>query len=392
MVTAKSRSIAWLSAGFGFAISIVAMEALLHGIELSPAWRILPIVERELGWPDPDRGYALRPNIEIINVREHRSQVSTNSFGMRDKERTLAKSPRVYRVVVTGDSFTEALQVNDPDTFTRLAEASDDDGSNSEQFEFLNFGMSGAGPVQQYVQLQNLALKFNPDAIVMLIGAGQFLSSEMSDDSVNPAYIKNADGELELGYTFRQRRSQRYRDTLVGRLFFRLMDSSRIARALYVYKLSGGKPVPRTGSEITAHSCSAIDARIERQLKLWQEHAPMSAYARVEKFVADLAHIKRERDIPMALVVYGIGEIRPDCNTRRQALISAMERVLTPHALRLWDADGVLSTLEPTLAPLAHYHGFGRKRGIGHLNHAGHRAYSQLLRQIADELKTSDHR
>lgn len=394
MVKVKSRPTAWRSGTFGFALSIVAMEVLLHGIELSPAWRILPIVERELGWPDPDRGYALRPNVEIINVREHRSRASTNSFGMRDKERSLVKPPHNYRVVVTGDSFTEALQVNDPDTFTRLAEAAVNSASKSGQYEFLNFGMSGAGPVQQIVQLRHAAIKFNPDAIVMLVNAGQLLSNEMSDDSMNPAYIYNADGQLELGYAFQGRRSQRYRDTLLGRVFFRLMDDSRIARALYVYYVSGGRPTPQISGAIAAHSCSAIDAQIETQLKLWQGHAPRSAFARVEKFIVDLAQVRHGKAIPVALVLYGIGEARTDCDSwpQRQALVSAIEQVLVPHGLRLWDADSVLSTIEPepTHAPLSRHHGFGSRRGIGHLNHAGHRAYSQLLRQIAGELKATD--
>ncbi len=67
------------------------MEILLHAIEQTPAWRVLPVVERELGWPDPDTGYALRPDREIINVRERRSRVTTNRFGLRDRARSMSR-------------------------------------------------------------------------------------------------------------------------------------------------------------------------------------------------------------------------------------------------------------------------------------------------------------
>jgi hypothetical protein len=129
----------------GVVLSFLATELLLRVIEWTPAWKVLPVVERELGWPDPDLGYALRPGLDIINVRENRARPTTNSLGMRDRERARIKPAAGYRVILTGDSFTEALQVEDHETFAHLAELAVNTGRPAQQVELLNFGMSGAG-------------------------------------------------------------------------------------------------------------------------------------------------------------------------------------------------------------------------------------------------------
>jgi len=373
---------------FGFVLSIAAMEVLLHGIEQTPVWRILPVVERELGWPDPDTGYSLRPDRDIINVRENRSRVTTNGFGMRDRSRELAKPSGTYRVVVTGDSFTEALQVDDGSTFTRLAEASLNSDSGRGRFEVLNFGMSGAGPVQQYVRLGETALDFSPDTIVMLINANQLLSIEMSDDSMNPAYVENEFGGLELGYGFRERRSQRYRDTFAGRLFFSLMDHSRVARAFYLRSVHGGAlaaAAPNAQGARNTRSCARIDAGLARHLELWRVGEPTRAAARLERLLNDIAAIKNTRRLPIALVFYGIGEPVADCVeslVRRATLVREMSATLESYGLLMWDADDALTSGDPSGMPLSRLRGFGRRVGFGHLNLDGHRAYGALLSEV----------
>ncbi len=384
----------WSNGALGFVLSILVMEMLLHGIEESPAWRILPVVERELGWPDPETGYALRPDHEIINVRENRSRVSTNASGMRDKDRLLIKPANTYRVAITGDSFTEALQVNDQQTFTRLAETALNVATNTINYEILNFGMSGAGPVQQYVQLRRTVVAFSPDAIVMLIDANQFHTRELFDDSMNPAYVEDSNGGLELGFAFRQRRSQRYRDSTAGEIFFKLMDNSRVARAVYLRYRHGAQMAAATAvsSSKATQQCSSTNARIKRHLEFWQARKPSPAVARLERFLADVAEIKSGAGIPLVLVLYGLGDAQNDCvdaALAREAMVSAIEQRLSTHGLQLLDAGGDLRNRLPHGDRLVELHGFGAQVGVGHLNNAGHRAYSALLTDLITTLSTA---
>ena len=78
---------------------------------------------------DPDLGTWHLSNFSGKNMSaDYSVRASFNSFGMRDRERTLAKTGTL-RSAVLGDSFVEGLQVADTETFTRQME---------ELFEELN--------------------------------------------------------------------------------------------------------------------------------------------------------------------------------------------------------------------------------------------------------------
>ncbi|MEM7467452.1 MAG: hypothetical protein AAF387_11270, partial [Pseudomonadota bacterium] len=146
----------------GLGISVVIFEGILRIIEISPLWQVLPVVERELGWPDQNTGYVLRPNRNQINIQEHRARVTTNSLATRNREITLEKPVDTYRIVVLGDSFTEAIQVSLSNNFVSVLEnlLSQHQGS---RVEVLNLGVTGSGPVQQLYHWKHYAQQFNPD-------------------------------------------------------------------------------------------------------------------------------------------------------------------------------------------------------------------------------------
>jgi hypothetical protein len=93
--------------------------------------------------------------------------ITINSFGMRDKERSLEKSSTTLRVAVLGDSFVEAFHVADEETFTRLMEA-----HSEGKVEVLNFGVAGFGTTQEYLAYKEKVRQFHPDIVILA-----FLSS-----------------------------------------------------------------------------------------------------------------------------------------------------------------------------------------------------------------------
>ena len=66
---------------------------------------------------DLERGYALRPGAEGQWKREGDGQVRVNRAGFRGPEVSLQPPKEVVRVAVLGDSFTEALQVDEQATW-----------------------------------------------------------------------------------------------------------------------------------------------------------------------------------------------------------------------------------------------------------------------------------
>ena len=375
----------------GIVASFVVVEIGLRVIEWTPAWKVLPVVERELGWPDPDLGYALRPNLEIINVRENRARPSTNNFGMRGRAHELVKKPGSFRVILTGDSFTEALQVEDHETFAHLAELALNKANTASSIELLNFGMSGAGPVQQLTRAQLSAQQFSADALVMLIDINQFLSEEMSNDSMNPAYIEDAEGKLTLGYTFRQRRSQGLRESILGTVFFALMDHSRIVRAIYLRYLQGAVPNPssRPMHQSVARSCASWNAELFRQTELWRKQSPSGAASRLSKFLNDIATLSTTLDIRSSIIFYGVTQPAEMCTeevAHRSALMSKIKAVLGSRSITLWDAEDFIRSELDAGQSTTDLHGFGSRTGTGHLNHTGHQIYSRLLGSVVTEL------
>jgi hypothetical protein len=80
----------------------------------------LPVVKPILVRPKTTSGTELIEGGVFIWPQENRVKVHINSYGLRDKE--LKTSVDSTRVVLTGDSIVEALQVNQNDTMDNKAE------------------------------------------------------------------------------------------------------------------------------------------------------------------------------------------------------------------------------------------------------------------------------
>jgi hypothetical protein len=144
--------------------------------------------KREWGW-------LHKPNAQlwaygcIGNRFEWRTWVQINSHGLRDREMAYAKPVGVRRVLLLGDSMTEALQVSSERTFADLVEQIlREDGTS---IEVINGGHSGFGTDNEMLFYEKEGRKYDPDLVVVvfnfqndLIENSQELSQEMSQ-SVN---------------------------------------------------------------------------------------------------------------------------------------------------------------------------------------------------------------
>src|SRR3989344_4142474 len=127
---------------------LVFLSGLLMAASAEVVLRIIPG-----GWSgnffyiyDPDVGtwHLSYFSGDNVNTDYTIRNVSFNSFGMRDRERSLEKRPGVTRVAVLGDSFVEGLQVGDDEVFT--AKMGDMPGGS---VGVLILGVGGFGPPQE---------------------------------------------------------------------------------------------------------------------------------------------------------------------------------------------------------------------------------------------------
>ena len=108
--------------GCGILAACLLLELSLHIIALSPAGKVFPVIEPQLGEPNEDIGYAYKPDQTVLWTRENRARVHINALGLRDNETTAQKPQGTYRIALSGDSEVEALQVENHYTFENIAE------------------------------------------------------------------------------------------------------------------------------------------------------------------------------------------------------------------------------------------------------------------------------
>lgn len=89
--------------------------------------------------------------------------VATNAHGNRGRAHPPERRPGTRRVLVLGDSFTEAVQVGEEDLFTSRLEAARSD------LEVINAGVAGYGTVQEYLYLRDEGLAFRPDVVLLML-------------------------------------------------------------------------------------------------------------------------------------------------------------------------------------------------------------------------------
>lgn len=144
-------------------VSIATLTALFLAEALS---RVIPIPpEPPIKIFDDKIGFRLRPGMSGTWTVENPGSFTFNSFGFRDVEWTKRKKRR-YRIAVLGDSFVEGLQVDLHQTFPKLLE------KLVPNAEFMNFGISGQGQVEQLLTYRTYVRPFRPDLVILAFFPG----------------------------------------------------------------------------------------------------------------------------------------------------------------------------------------------------------------------------
>ncbi len=201
-----SRSVSWKEklflALFGTALGLIAVEIGLRILEMRRAgseFSSLADLRQAMLEPDQDKAdasvnlrsivnphpaddiiYDLRPGLK---VRFQQAMVTTNSCGMRDRERSYAKDADTYRIAMLGDSFTFGWGVEQDESFAAVLEQNLNRISRGKpKFEVLNFGVPGYSTFQEVAQFAETGASFDPDAIIVFF---------ISNDYGLPFFVKD---------------------------------------------------------------------------------------------------------------------------------------------------------------------------------------------------------
>lgn len=124
--------------------------------------------------------YEMNPN---INTVWQGVNVTTNSYGIRDKEFEIPKPKNTYRVIGLGDSVTFGAGVELNETFLKVLEKKLNDQSKRKdslvRYEVINGGVSAYNLVQKYIILESKLLDYQPDMVLV-----NFVQDDFSETNI----------------------------------------------------------------------------------------------------------------------------------------------------------------------------------------------------------------
>lgn len=125
-------------------------------------------------------GMVIHPPKASIYLSKFGHTVHFNSFGMRDREHAVEKQAGVFRILLLGDSFMEALQVAYVDSFPKLLEDRLRESTHV-AVEVINCAVSGWGTDQQLAYLERYGLAFRPDLILVAMTVHNDVSDNLQE-------------------------------------------------------------------------------------------------------------------------------------------------------------------------------------------------------------------
>ncbi|MEX1231879.1 MAG: SGNH/GDSL hydrolase family protein [Planctomycetaceae bacterium] len=217
--------------------------------------------------PDPFCGSRLAPGASGVWITEGFGHVSINSLGFRGPEVSAAKSDDVYRIAVLGDSFIEALQVDEPFTFRSQLEQQLNSSRKpgDRRYEVINAGVSGYGTAQELQMLRHYVLPLKPDAVLLAFFPENDIrnnSRRLEGDAARPYFALAANGDLLLDESFKESKSWTAASSRYERFKARVVNRSRLLQTL------------RSGKMKLVHGEAAADVNdVEQVLQSFVENA-----------------------------------------------------------------------------------------------------------------------
>lgn len=354
--------------------------------------------------PDHHCGSRLRPSTAGVWNSEGHGVVVINSHGFRGPELFAPKPDHLFRIAVLGDSFIEAFQVDDADSFCRqlqqqLSRNSDPD-FRRRTFEVINCGVSGYGTGQQLQMLKHHVLPLAPDAVLLAFYPENDIRNNLRSlerDEARPYFVPDRDGNLSLDDAFRTSTPYLTAESSYEQIKAEVVNRSRILQLLKHTRQYGFRPrlpvPPRDPEELLM---KAIDeaSYIYQESDIPDHHL---AWTVTEQLLREISIVCREHQVPMVVFTVSTpAQVFPNSALRQRLLarFGIPDFFYAEHRLLRFcdDADIDFYPLASRLRSIVDdsgdvLHGFpSTQLGIGHWNSTGHRYAARLM---AEWLTTS---
>jgi hypothetical protein len=392
------RYLALMAAGAAVAVLLAEIGLRIAGISYPRFWTT-----------DPYCGHAHHPLAEGWYSEEGGAYVQINSDGSRGPEYTKVKPPSTLRIAVLGDSYTEAIQVPQDETFCAVLEK-DLRGCRrlaERKVQVLNFGVAGYGTAQELLTLRHGVWDYSPDIIILafytendLSDNSPVLASQRSDDWPRP-FFKLRGGALVVDNSFRESSWYRTRRSWLWGLFERVAAVSRVVQVLreslvHMGELRWEQSLRNPGVQpvITEAVMQGSDVYKEPSDPAWQE-----AWQVTEQMIIEMHKevVQRGADFLVVTLSNPI-QVYPDAKVREEFMrMTGVRDLFYPdqRLSALGEREGfkVLDLAQPfqKYADEHHIflHGFRNTiAGTGHWNVQGHELAGEMIaREVCAESK-----
>ena len=351
----------------GFTSALVAWEGILH-----------LTVEASQGMNDhPALGKIDNPG-QMIHTKEGFTSTKLNSLGMRAKEPT-PKSLGEYRILMLGDSFTRADEVNDGISFSDRLQADFTDAQPpnqnnrpiTETVQVINAGKPSASPASYLYAADFHKQTFTPDSTVVQLTESDF-TMDMNNE-FSEFYLEKQD---ESGYKIKHNKTFGSADPLAQALIEKV-PGVRSLMQLSTLRVGGRNlsgSLSSAASELTEDSADlSPEEALKAETALEAEDAAMVRWT-----VQQL-----NRQFPNLVIVF-----IPAMNYQDFGTTSSEPRnTAIENALTLAATDQGVPLLNMREDFLAHYRKSGTNLkgfnntvpGEGHLNAEGHKLVAKRL-------------
>lgn len=369
-------------------LALLVASLVLALIAVEVCLRILGVSYPLPYAPDEFCGTRLRPGFEGWWRKEGSAFVKINRHGFRHGDREPAKPPHTLRIAVLGDSYIEAFQVPDEQTFCAVLERELNDrrSFDGRTVEVLNFGVSGYGTAQELLMLRHYVWAYDPDIVMLVFFAGNDVrnnSHALEPYKVRP-FFRLEKGDLVLDNSFHQHPDYLKARSPKTQRKIAMIDRSRILQLLNETRNNWR----RQTTDRPAGGCGGpgID---DTALAPPKEEVWKAAWELTERLLVEVNREVRGRGARFVLVTATSSvQVHPDSAVRK-ACQEALQVDDLFYAERRLKALGQ-KTGFPTVAlagPMQRYadkhgvflHGFeNTKPGEGHWNAEGHRLAARL--------------
>ncbi len=362
-------------------ILLVLAESALRAWGFSNYWTVSRSAEPDLGWIP----LALTQSTQAW---EGDAEIRTNALGFRGPGYA-EKPPRTLRIAVLGDSFTEAVQVQEHRTWwARLDERLRGCvPPGYEAVQVQNFGVSGYSTVQALLTFDKYVKPFDADWVVLNFFPGNDLEENhptLAKDRLRP-FVRKRNERYLVDYTFRETSDWRRLQAEQGYPAVRRLRLVQLGdAAIDQWKLKRQAEANASITWLDAEPGVDLAHYREPRSRDWQEAWGISEWA-----VATLAERVAEAGMQFQLMIATTGYQTLPTEARQQFT----QRHGLPDLDYPWrrlqvyaESQGIDSL---ALAPVLQFwveqartplHGFPNSApNIGHWNANGHRAVADAL-------------